>query len=532
MRSTSRSEDRGFLESWAALLRRRWISGAIAFVIVFGLAATMVLLAHPIYRAEARLRLSDPPPQAGLSAAGGLLGLGRLGSDAFANDLELIASRTVAERLVEDASLNARVQAPRGWHRDSLFVRFATTRATDKGSFAVEWLESGRVRVVRTAPQEAVIGEVTPGLPLSFGGVTAAFRPWRAGAPREISITTIPFGEAVRSARSAIRSERARREANVIDLTFDNIDPAIAKAAVTSVLTRFVELRTALQRRESGQTADSLRVVANQTLGELTTAEAAIGDLEEKTGLFAPEAQSEAFVERYNDAIGELEKVRAELEAVNSVLRRADQVVNPTEAWTTLLAYPRFLENATVGEMLSRLTELEAQRAEVAPRRTTENREFQVLNEQIAYLDRTLRSLAINYRTALSEQVRELEKRVGALDAVLARVPQQVIELGRRRRTARILSEVVVLTEQRLRQEELRQALTFSNVQVIDPPELRFKPVWPRKKLGLGVGFLLAGMTAILAMLVVERADTSQRRVRSIPVPPSIRHRDLAGRLE
>ena len=61
-------------------------------------------------------------------------------------------------------------------------------------------------------------------------------------------------------------------------------------------------------------------------------------------------------------------------------------------------------------------------------------------------------------------------------------MPARVAELGRRQRDVRLLSEIVVLTEQRLRQEELREALTYSNVQVIDPPALRDRPVWPRKK--------------------------------------------------
>jgi hypothetical protein len=68
-----------------------------------------------------------------------------------------------------------------------------------------------------------------------------------------------------------------------------------------------------------------------------------------------------------------------------------------------------------------------------------------------------------------------------------------------------------VLTEQRLRQEELRRALTFANVQVIDPPALRDRPVWPRPKLGLAVALLLAGATALLGIVVVDRADSTLR---------------------
>jgi hypothetical protein len=102
------------------------------------------------------------------------------------------------------------------------------------------------------------------------------------------------------------------------------------------------------------------------------------------------------------------------------------------------------------------------------------------------------------------------------MDRALAATPAQAVELARRQRAIRLLSEIIILTEQRLRQEELRQALTFSNVQVIDPPALRYKPVWPRKKLGLAVGLLISGAFGLLALVVAERADRTVRRSREI----------------
>src|SRR5690606_15903623 len=162
------------------------------------------------------------------------------------------------------------------------------------------------------------------------------------------------------------------------------------------------------------------------------------------------------------------------------------------------------------------ITALEQQRREMATRRAEESREYRVLVEQIGYLDGTLRTLALGYRTALGEQLVALERQVADMDRTLASVPAQAIELARRQRDVRLLTEVVVLTEQRLRQEELRQALTFANVQVIDPPALRRRPVWPRKKLGLAVGFVIASMMGTLGMAVAESADRTVRRASQV----------------
>jgi hypothetical protein len=177
-----------------------------------------------------------------------------------------------------------------------------------------------------------------------------------------------------------------------------------------------------------------------------------------------------------------------------------------------LVAHPRFLENETLGGLLDRLTELAQLRTEALSRRRPEAREVRTLDEQIAGLDTALRTLVDEYRVALDQRVAEAQRQVDQLDLLLTDVPSRIVQLGRQQREVRILSEVSVLTEQRLRQEELRLALAFSNVQVVDPPALLYRPVWPRKKFGLAVGMLLAVGSGLVAMVLVERADGSVRR--------------------
>src|SRR5687768_15070810 len=101
--------DQRVLSSWWAVFRRRWLASTAVFLIVFGLGAAMVLTARPVYRADAKLRIGEPPPSPGVSAGTSIFGLMRLGGDPFANDLELLGSRTVIEGMVRDAVLNVKV---------------------------------------------------------------------------------------------------------------------------------------------------------------------------------------------------------------------------------------------------------------------------------------------------------------------------------------------------------------------------------------------------------------------------------------
>src|SRR5439155_767940 len=237
-------------------LARHWLAGAGVALLTLGATAASIWLAAPVYRAEARLRLGEPPPPTGVTASGNLSLLGFRG-DPFSNDLELLRSRTLAEEVVQATALQVRLLAPKGWHRDSLFQRLSASRETRRATYEAVWGDSGRITVRRTRPRDSLLGTVAPGVELGFDGVTAAFQPYRAGMPRRIRLSTVVFGEAVRVTGPKLAGNRTRREANVVALSYDHSDPGLAVAVVQETVSRFITFRNALQRRESGQAVDS-----------------------------------------------------------------------------------------------------------------------------------------------------------------------------------------------------------------------------------------------------------------------------------
>jgi uncharacterized protein involved in exopolysaccharide biosynthesis len=507
----------GLIRSWIGPVRRRWPAGLIVFLAVLGAAAAVLLTAKPVFRADARLRLSEPPPAGGVASPNtSLINLLSMGGDAFANDLELLASRSVAEQIVEDAALSAQLIAPRGWFRDSLFTHFEADRSTDRATFRAQWLDNGRVAVRMLSPRDSAVAEVAPHETVTFGGLTVAFAAARPDMPRTFQISTRPFDDVARSLMKSIQVQRTRRDANVLSIVYDGSDPGVTRGVVEAAVRHFVALRSHIEARESGETVDSIRSVAAATMRDLAEAENALEDWQRRTLLVAPEPQSEAFVERYMTVITELETARMEYTGIDSVLARLNADSASSRGWVTLLSYPRFLENETVGALLARMAELEEKRLELLAIRAETSREFQVLSSQIQTLDASLRDLAARSRTALGERIGDLQTHVAAMDRELARLPGNAVELERRKRDVLLLSQLVVLTEQRLRQEELRQALTTSNVQVIDPPQLQRRQLWPRPKLGAAVGLMLAGVFGLLAMIVAETADPTARTAAQI----------------
>jgi uncharacterized protein involved in exopolysaccharide biosynthesis len=516
MSAVERDAARGPVSHAIGVLRRRYRWGLGVAGIVFTLAAATILLARPVYRAEARLRLGEPPPMPGISPTSGVLNFLRMGGDPFANDLELFSSRTLTEEVVRAEILNVRLAAPRGWHRDSLMVSLALspTDTTARATYRTTWVDDGAVTIEQVSPEDSLVGTFPVGETVSFGGAEIVFAARKPGGPESVEISTLPLGEAVRRERGRVSVERTRREANVLDLRYSHHDPAIALGAVSTAVTSFMRLRTTLFQRESSESVDSIRTVALRTQEELRAAEDALEALQRNTGLLDPTPQAEALILRYETLLSELLQVRAEADMLDERLERVAEASARMDAWSMLLGHPPFLANETMGMLVQQLTGLEQSRVQLLNLRQPESREVQAIEQQIELLDSGLQNLVTQYRSALDRSVAELQRQVNELESTVRAVPTQVVELGRRQRDVRLLTEIVVLTEQRLRQEELREALAYSNVQVIDPPALRYRPVWPRRGLGLAVGLMIAMMSGLVAMVLVERGDVT---VRSFP---------------
>ncbi|HEX9107183.1 MAG TPA: hypothetical protein VF832_08140, partial [Longimicrobiales bacterium] len=182
----------GLLLTWRKVLARRWRAGAASFALIVGIAAAIVFLPRPIWRAESTLRLGAPAPMGGLSLGGtsspaGLFTLfQQMTGDPFANELELLTSRTVVEGVVADNALNVALLAPRGWERDSLLLGLSADRTTRKATYDVAWLATGRISVQRSSPTQATFGPFAAGRPAAFDDVVATFKPWRSGMPRDV----------------------------------------------------------------------------------------------------------------------------------------------------------------------------------------------------------------------------------------------------------------------------------------------------------------------------------------------------------
>lgn len=142
-----------------------------------------------------------------------------------------------------------------------------------------------------------------------------------------------------------------------------------------------------------------------------------------------------------------------------------------------------------LGEIDSRLSELQLQQAELAQRFTAEHPVRLALNQQRAELDST--------RAAVEQQIRKL--------------PAAEQDSVRLMRDVRVANELYVLLLNRAQELKVVRAGTVGNIRIIDRAFTPFRPYKPRRALIVSTGLVLGLLLGLMVVFVRETLNSAIR---------------------
>src|SRR5512146_12488 len=145
------------------LLRNRWLTIGVPLLV---LAATVVLLAFaiPRYEASTTLRIDDRQTNVPVLDALKTLSSG----SKIETEMEVLASRTLAEDVVDSLGLQLTVASPRRSQRSALLGAVQVSRSAPAGTYTLERRADGRFDV--RDERGARLGEATLGQALRLPG--------------------------------------------------------------------------------------------------------------------------------------------------------------------------------------------------------------------------------------------------------------------------------------------------------------------------------------------------------------------------
>lgn len=480
--------------------RWRWLLGGALFGI--GAALALSLLLPPRYQAGSKILLRNGAESGGIP----LPGMGGLGSllprsmqSGFDTELEVLMSRTGIEAVIDSLLLQARVVRPH---------RYATRDLFSAGSFESH-LQPATYRFTRDGDGYRVSGpdgtvRARPGVPFELPGARLTLA--SGTLPEEFRIRLLPRPEVVRGISGAL--EAGNPGGDVAELVYRANDAATAAAVPNTLVSFYMHRRRTTDRGVNQQRYEFLVARVDSVQNQLAEAEEALRRTQEASGVFDPELYAKADLERAAMLRAELEGLTMESQALSRIVQAGiDGTISPRD----LAAYPTFLRNEAINELLSRLLEQEQERLEMLERRTLVDPDVLAFDERIAQLEGQLVSLSTAYLNGLAEQGEQIRRELAGYERSLAEVPGIAQSALRAFREVERLSEISLVLHAQLLEARLDAIREGGEIREIDPAVPPHKPAFPNLPLNLVIGLFgglfLGVIGAFGRNLVSERID-------------------------
>jgi uncharacterized protein involved in exopolysaccharide biosynthesis len=489
------------LQEVAGILRRGWrmIAGGLLLGLLLALLSTMLLPRSYEGTATVLLRSQEAGSSSLLARAGGgssggpapLAGIADLFSmgSGLETEIEILASRTVAQEVIDSLFLQARVVSPRGMDARSIFSEARIDPLVPRTTLRFRRNSDGFTMTGAGAPVAVV-----PGVPFALGASVLTLRSDVHEDDFRVQLTDLE--ETVDLVRRRLRVGRAAGE--VAEVRFRSGDRVTAAAVPNALIEKYLVRRRTTDRGVNQHRYEFLHVQTDSVRRELAYAERSLREHQQESGVFDPRAQGTAELEQALNLRAELEEREVEARSLAQMLTRTRSgTLSPRE----LAAYPTFLRNPAINAILDRVSNLETRRTELLDRRTPNDPDVLVIERSIAQSEAQLLSLSTAYLEGLNTQQAQLRRELERYEGIRSALPAHAEISLRRQREVQRLSETLVALETQLVQARLAAITEGGDVRQIDAATAPRKASFPRPAvmvvLGL-VGGLLFGSGAAL----------------------------------
>src|SRR5512143_174015 len=527
------------LRGLIAALRRQAVWILVTTLLGAGLTLYVVQRQRPVYEARATLRM---PEQQYAPTTDVLAALN--GPSTIETEMEILRSRSVAEKAVQALGLQLTITEPVGVPRDSLFgvLRFASDARP--GTYVVR---RDTTAFSVTAPSGETMGSPY-GIPLEVGGVTLEPLPLAdssAGAA-QITLAVAGLSDAAEELRGGLRVTRPQDYAGIVAVAWQSTDPVLAMQVVNGVAEAYIQKRGETQRETYHAAAEFLRTQVDTIHAQLAQAEQVLEQYRRANGLIDPAAQASDQVRRATDLQVRSEELTQQSSILWSLIARTQQPAESAADWTAFVSSPVLAQNQAIGNILGQLTPLEVERARMLAGRTAAEAQVANLTGIIASLRGQLKTVARAALQGLEDEKRSVQATLDRSDARLAVVPEKQLQFARLSRQVDLNNDLYGMLQKRLKEAEVSEASEVAGVSVVDPAIVPTAPLGGRRFFNLLFGAALSFLCGGLVALARESADTRVRsreelvRLTELPLLASIPRmrltngfrREAAGRIE
>lgn len=313
-------------------------------------------------------------------------------------------------------------------------------------------------------------------------------------------------------------------DTRIVEIHYRSNNPKLATDIVNQLVETYSDedLKTKFERTQHVSSwlqkrLEDLRKEASDTQQQLA-------DYERAHNIVGADENSNLTIQTLEDVSRSMDDAEADRIMKEARMREFDSL-NPD--MVALLG-----DNPAVATLRTQLTELQAQRAQLAARLGPKHPQMQQIDTQISKTEAQInneialarRQVQQEYQNAVGLEA-ALRQRLSEQEEAAYRLNENVAQYAILRHQAELTRNLYDTLQMRLEEASVSAGLSAANITVVDRAEVPFIPIAPRKRMSLVVGliggFLVGCVLAFVIESIDDRLQTSEE-VESASMLPSL----------
>jgi len=479
----------------------------LVFLIIVGITIIKNELAVPVYESSANFQIEEMTPSSSLF--GELIRWARY--NPVFTEMEVFRSRTIAEEVASDLHLDEVViERSKG-----LQFNLNGLRVDDSEKdriFTVSFVDPPDRYIVSDGGGKA-IGEGEVGSPFVGNPISFLLTEVSAQEGDYFRVKVRPIDEVVAELIEGINIMEMGTQTNLLTASLRSSEPRRARDALTKWLEVYIRRNLSRRSQEAGQALDFIESQIEVTRKNLEKAEDEM-DVYRTTdrGLTILSNESGALISK----LTEIERQKVEIALRKKEVEELYTMLKKGRSSKDFILSRYSLDDPMLVNLVSDLIKLLIQKETLLFELTDSHPQVQVIAFQVERIKKRILEGLESTLMALEKKDQNLKDLVNAYEVKLKNIPTTERQLARLVRAMRVNDDVYTFLLKKHEDARVSKAATVSNIRIIDPPFLPTEPIEPQKKKNLAIGAASGAFGGFTLALLLEVLDSSIKTAEEI----------------
>lgn len=507
------------MRRWFREVRRHRIIYILSFIFFMGVAAVYYLRSMPMYTAESALLIEDPTEKATPTLAAGTASLARMfsiggfGSASVDNELAIIKSNELRERVIRELGLNFSYILRDGLRKKDLYDESplkveapVSLLDTLRYGFMIKVnLHDGKLSATATKGRifKKKIGEIKNAtlpcvISTEYGdfsiGVTPEYNP---AVSEKIDVTVCGTPKMSELIEEDLVVDVNNLKADAINLKIKETNPMKAKAILDAMMEVYNETRLERRRVVAQEEVDYYSSRLNALFVDLDEAEGRMEQFKSDNKLVGLNREAEVLVGKTLTGKEEAAKLKAELSYFNQVV----DILKGNLDGSVLIPVAESFGNPMIAEYNRMVTE----RKKLVLSATPENINLKILDETLAALRKSILQNAEGVIRETRYELSALEQNTNVAVNRLDKMPHYEREYQNLFRDQNLKNELYIFLLQKRESSDLKLHSNTTLGFIIDKAHVETKPKNIKAIIVCLLAFAMAFILPTFVVFIVTR---------------------------